>query len=172
MPNGTLRTVRHERMALFLADEVSQGDAWNAVGGHNHGESVRYRRKILVHPVFITRLEGLMAERAKLLEDPVFGDARWQISQLWRHACSCGDLAVMKESTQMQLRLSQLMYQAGLQETGPENPGNAPEEAVSGRGPGRPPKESAQTKRNPNDIKQLLLDKGVSLADAEPAGEG
>lgn len=163
--DGSLKRQKAERFALNLADGLTATEAWYvAYDKHpqaNSSRQLELRRHFEQDPVFKLRVEHLMAEKEAVMSDGVFGNAMWMATQLWRRGVCEGDSQMMQKAADLTFRLSEKMA--------PPPEGGAP----AGRGPGKPSAENPQSRRNPAQIKQALMDLGnkPSLADAEPEGE-
>jgi hypothetical protein len=152
LPDGSISNKRVERYILFLVDEVPGAQAWRLAGYRNEGGSLAYRRKIEALPEFQLRLDNLMREKAEVMADEVFGEAKHMASQLWREARALGDSKMMIDAAKMRLTIAE--KEAG-QRPAAETP--------SGRGPGRTAVENTAEKTGIDSIRQRLLDKGVAM---------
>lgn len=149
--DGALANARYERMALLRAEGFKDTEIWKACGGSTTDSgSRRYGRRIFQNKVFLERAATLEAERNALYDDPIWGEAGWQINQLYRAAVLEGDTKTMLDAVKMRLRLAEnIKNMSDLQKP-------PPEETVK-RGPGAPISEMRQTKRDPAAIKAALL---------------
>jgi hypothetical protein len=167
--NGALKNPRHERMAMMMAEGFNDLETWKACSESLTKEARKYGRRIFANETFKERVVTLMTEKEEIERDPVWGRAKWAVNQLWRQAMADQDTATMKEAAKMQLTIAE--------KSAPEpEPGGAPNAAA--KTPGRPPADSAQTKRlDPDAIRQKLMGvnrtapPGALDADTEVDGE-
>lgn len=148
---GALATARYEWMAIVVAEGFTENEAWRACGGSTADPgSRRYGRRIFQNPVFKQRVQNLMDEKDRLFEDPIWGEAAWQINQLYRCSVVEKDTKVMLEAVKMRLRIAENM----------RPPAEAPPPNPTARGPGAPVAENPQSKLNIKGIKAALMVQG------------
>jgi hypothetical protein len=104
--DGSLSNARAELYVLLRAEEVvSPTAAWAVSGGTKRSPNTQYIRSIHSSPLFKDRLEALMTEKAKLLDEGVRGAIIWQARQIYRRACAKDDVAMMVKATEMLIRM-------------------------------------------------------------------
>lgn len=156
--DGALRNDRHERLALMIAEGIPDMEAWKGAGGLTK-ESRKYGRRIFANAVFIERVRVLTEEKAELERDPIWGEAMWQVNQLWRQAIAVQDLRTMSEAAKMRLTIAEKMQAAK----------PAPEPAAPTRGPGAPTADSHNSRRlGVNEIRESLMAKNREVEAPDP----
>jgi hypothetical protein len=167
-PDGMIDNLRFERLAMLIADGVDLIAAWKAPGceGTTSQGSRRYGKKVLANKVFLARVKTLSDERAAFEADPVWGEAMWMVTQLYRTAIIGNDIRTMSEAVKLRVQIAEKRVV----------PGAAVEEAPTApsAGPGRKAAESPQARSaSADDIRERLMQKNreQDLEDAEPAGE-
>lgn len=157
-PDGSLKNERHERMALMMAEGFTDLEVWKTFSETQSKQSRKYGKRIYANNNFRKRVMDLAAEKQELERDPIWGEAKWMVNQLWRQAIACQDVNTMKEATKMRLTIA-------------EKSAPPPEESTpsaTAKGPGRPLAESAQSKgASIQDIKAKLMRVGRQVDDEE-----
>jgi hypothetical protein len=161
--DGAIATVIAEQLALMVADGVKLTDAWRALGKTNTGGMLAYRQNIERDPVYIARVETLMAEKDLVLKDDVWGEMRWMALQLWREARAARDYKLMEKAADMRMKVADRQASARQAIDAPAEIVDAPSEK---RAVGRPVTESPQTKIDMAAIKDKLIHIGLDPAEA------
>lgn len=145
-----------EQFVLLWANGLTEHEAWRAIGKENTGPQGNYRRHVVRNRFFKERLEALLAEREALTSKGIWGQLEFQANQNFRLAAAKNDLPGMQKATELLLRVAERT------ETPPAS-GAEPK-----KGPGAPPVETPPAIRNPEQLRQTLLDRGAP-APAPPA---
>lgn len=107
--DGTLSNKRVEQYALLRAEEVlTVSAAWIVIMRSAAGNtpSSAYQANIHKSPAFKARLEALMAERAELEAQGVWGRLEWQNRQLYRKCAAMNDVKGMQAATDGLMRVA------------------------------------------------------------------
>lgn len=164
--DGWITNRRFERLAIMIADGFSFPDAWkvlpSGVGdgtlkSANKGGSLEYRRKVEQNGLFKARVATLKAEREELMQDKAWGEIEHQIRTVYRHAHAVGDVKMMMTATESAIKVATIKANA-MPKPDSDDP---PETEGKKRAPGRPTAESTQSKRNPAEIRDKLINMGV-----------
>lgn len=155
--DGSLVPVKAELLALARADGFRGRSGWEAAGGGARSYRVRIER----HPVFQARVEKLMSEREKIVEqEGAAGEAIWAVRQNWRLARAGGDVAQIHRATVLLVETTKSLL--GVQ---PAPVGG--EAAVTGDGEvrpvGRPPKVPAALRVDALQMRERLVQRGIAL---------
>lgn len=157
LEDGSISTKRIERYVLFQVDEVPAAKAWQLAGYRNEGGSLVYRRKVEAMPEYRERLETLLAEKAELMKDEVWGEAKQMANQLWREARATNDPKMMVEAAKMRLNIAE--KEAVQRPQAPASPG---------AGPGRTAVENPTNAATLDDVKRRLIEKGAPTPETKP----
>lgn len=165
--DGSLANQSFELMAIMLAEdeEIPGIQAWKKIKGVAGDPS--YRRRVFESPQFKERLEWLMAEQTKCYEDPVFGQAAWQIAQLYRTAICLFDVQMMAKAAEMSLKLAQARAKSMADAEEPETPETGAKTPDKGSKVGKPTAQSPQSKQNISEIRRKM----ERMGSEEPAEE-
>lgn len=144
--DGRLSRPAAERFALLMAEGLEPPAAWRALGKKNDSGSLQYRKAIQDSPVFKVRLADLIAEKETLMQDVVFGEAKWMANQMWREARETGNATMMQKAAEMRWKIAEREADGGGREAGK---------------PGKPAVENPQTQHAVEDLKQRLMQAGV-----------
>lgn len=156
--DGTLNHDDLEQLACLMADDLTGPEAWKALGKANDGSPGAKRRFAEKHPVFVARLAILRNERTTLENgDQIFGEVRWMAKQLWRSARAKNDIKAMGEAAKLAFDIAKHQTDAGKTKADPIEPDDG---EADKRGAGRPAKENPQSKRDPVELRALLLTMG------------
>lgn len=154
--DGSISRPSAERMALFMADDIGESDAWKLVGKKNQGGSIAYRQKLVAATVFQSRLAQLKAEKELLMSDAVFGETKWMVQQMWREARATGQATMMQKAVELRMKILE-REAAFIDRDSAPTPGR----------PGKPSVENPQTSAALEDIRSRLKAVGVPA----PAGD-
>jgi hypothetical protein len=153
---GAVSNSKVELYCLALADGVEGATAWKNAGYRNEGGSLQYRRKVEATSEFKARMATLMAEKADLEKDPMFGEMKWMAAQLWRDARAKADSKAMLEAAQMRWKI--LERETQFRGAAPQAAADAP--AGDGK-PGRKAVENAQATSSIDAVKKRLAKIGI-----------
>lgn len=165
---SVLEPATGELYAIGLAEGEERHAAWKAAGGADSETQRALQAALDEHPDFQAHLEALKAEREALLSDRVYGQAVWMINEAFRECRAKKDRAGMLDCVRMRLKAAEgiaRMWEKTL--PAPEtakNDGNSPKPAAP---VGKPSEKSPQSTRNPDQLRSLLLAKGVKTASLE-----
>lgn len=161
LPDGALKPLRAELLALAWADGWRAMEAWDISGGG----AKSYRQRIERAPAFKERVRALTEERTKLEQEGVLGEAMWAAKQNWRLARAGGVVAEIHRATVLLVETTKAF--SGIQ---PVAEGAAPAPAAEGevpRGPGRPPHQPRALRVDVGLMREKLIGKGVAAAAPE-----
>ena len=159
---GTLSVDLAEMLAQGMADGLTPPEAWKAIGRENRAWYLTQRQEYEANPAFQKRVADLKAERTRLMQDPVLGEATWMVNQLFRHAAVARDLKVMSEAAAYRLKIMQAQISA-MPEAVAE-----PSDAPPKRPVGKPPTENPQARGSTAaSVRDKLMRVGVEMAEAE-----
>lgn len=157
LADGSISNRTMERHALFMADGVPGHKSWELIGKQNRGGSVYYRKNVEAHPAFKERMATLMAEKAACDADPMLGELKWMVAQMWREARATDNASMMMKAADMRLKIADKEAASA-----PAAPAAGAATVGQGR-PGKPSAENPQARLEVEDIRQKLAARGVPL---------
>lgn len=156
LADGALTPMTAELLALAHADGFSGMAAWRVCGKDPGTKS--YRGRIVRSPLFGRRVEELVAEREKLEQGGIAGEALWAVKQNWRLARAGGVVMEIHRATVLLVEVTR--EQLGGAPPAVQEEGG---ETAAPRGPGRPPQQPRQLRFDIEDMKSKLVARGVPV---------
>lgn len=148
-----------EAYAVNLAEGDHDHAAWKSAGGSDSASQKELKGLIDNDPAFRAYVDDLTAANARARQDTVYGEAIVMINLTFREARAKRDKPTVVEMVKLRMQAAQgvaRLYEKTLPP--PEKPET---EAKPTRSVGKPTAESPQSSRNPGQLRQELIDKGM-----------
>lgn len=153
-PDGSLRPIRAEKLAVAWADGFRGAEAWEMTGGG----AGSYRSRIETNEVFRERVGVLELEKKNLEREGVWGEACWAAKQNLRVARLGGVVMEIHKATVLYIETIK-----ALSGVAPAPEGGSPDgEGEVSRAPGRPPNQPKALRVDVSLMREALVHKGLA----------